>query len=162
MFYRRNKQQQQPASPSPEPEEEKIDIELLEHQFDAIKVCLLEIRAFRRKKIIKTPTIHFMKKVDIEEAWPTCEQNVRKAYEILCILAKGFSVDYEAMPEDNTFGTALDQFANLIDRITLFMDSTDLSDMPLSCFKLADQYLSDIHNIVNQTNRHILKDFEFS
>ncbi len=139
-----------------------IDIELLEEHLDCIKVSLLEIRGFRRKKIVKSPTFHFMQPVDIEEAWPRVQKPFRQAYQHLCHVADRFQVEHEDMPSTTMFGTALDQFVNLIDWITLYLEEHSVAGLSPSTLESVDAVILQVQQSINQVQRRVMVDFVFT
>ncbi|QBG48747.1 hypothetical protein EGM51_15565 [Verrucomicrobia bacterium S94] len=109
---------------------ETINLKLLEEHLDSIRVSLLEIRGFRQKKVVRSPTIHFMQPIDIEEAWPDCREAFQQAYPLLAHVAGNLDVEYETMPVSAPFGLSIDQFVNLIDRITVRLDDHESLMLP--------------------------------
>ncbi len=139
-----------------------IDLRLLEEHMDSIKVSLLEIRAFRKKKIVKTPTHHYMQHVDIEEAWPSCRDTLHRAFGLTCEVAKSFRVEYEAMAPSASFGTAIDQFVNLIDRITLAQEETAESALSQEKLRAIDANILTVQKSVNLIQKHVMVGFVFT
>ena len=146
-----------------EPQEEAvIDLNLLEEHLDSIKVCLLEIRAFRKKKIVRSPTFHFMQNIDIEEAWPSCRETLREAYDLLCHVAENLGAEHEAMSSSASFGVAIDQFVNLTDRIVLFLETTGDSAFSEMNPRMIDEAILKVQGFTNLLQRRVMVDFVFT
>jgi hypothetical protein len=139
-----------------------INLRLLEEHLDSIKVSLLEIRSFRKKKIVKSPTFHHIQRVDIEEAWPACRDTLHRAYGLICDVSQSFHVGYEAMEPSVSFGTAIDQFANLIDRITLAQEETGGLVFSKEKMHGIDDNILKVQKSVNLIQKHVMADFVFT
>jgi len=150
-----------------EPSEEElaavvIDLNMLEEHLERIKVSLLEIRAFRKKKIVKSPTFHFMQKIDIEEAWPGCRDTLRQAYDLLCNLAENLNVQYETAQSTATFGMSIDQFVNLIDRIMIFLEDAGEKAFSETNLQSIDAAILKVQQCTNRLQKHVMVDFVFT
>ena len=158
-MFRKFLKQKTPEKPQ---EEAVIDLNLLEEHLDSIKVRLLEIRAFRKKKIIKSPTFHYMQNIDIEEAWPTCRETLHQAYDLLCQVAGNLGAEYEAMRPSTSFGVAIDQFVNLTDRIVLFLETTGDSAFSEMNPRMIDEAILRVQGSTNLLQRRVMVDFVFT
>lgn len=147
--------------PVEEPQE-TIDLLVLEEHLDSIKVCLLEIRGFRKKKIVKSPTFHFMQNIDLEEAWPSCRETLRKAFDSLCHVAENLQVEFEAMPPTAPFGKSLDQFVNLIDRITIFLEGSEESFLSTETLLNIDNAILRVQQAALALQKKVMVDFVFT
>jgi hypothetical protein len=152
---------QKPA-PAEEVAAAPIDLRLLEEHLDSIKVSLLEIRSFRKKKIAKTPTYHYIQRIDIEEAWPSCRDTLQRAYGLICDVANSFHAEYEVMVPSSSFGSAIDQFANLIDRITLAQEETGEFVFSQQKLHAIDDGILNVQKSVNLIRKHVMVDFVFT
>jgi hypothetical protein len=139
-----------------------IDIDLLEEHLDSIKVALLEIRGFRKKKIIKTPTFHYMQSIDIEEAWPSCRGSLHQAYEQLSHVAEKLDVEHEALPPSASFGRAIDQFVNLIDRKSLILEENRSLSFSPNELQIIDNNILQVQQAVNLLQKRVMVDFTFT
>ena len=153
---------QKKTAPPPQENVQRIDVALLEEQLDCIKVLLLEIRCFRRKKIVRSPTHQFIQTIDIEEAWISVQNVFRQAFEALCHVADLFSVEHESIPEVTMFGTAIDQFVNLIDRITLFLDEHGIANLGAAELETIDRTILHVQQSVNRIQQHVMVGFDFT
>lgn len=147
---------------TPQKPQSVIDLKLLETHLDSIKVRLLEIRVFRKKKIVRSPAYHFMQNIDIEEAWPSCCDILYQAYDLLCRAAQNLQVEYQAMSPAAPFGMAIDQFVNLIDRVTILLETTEnaaFSEMDLQSINTA---ILRIQKSINLLQKHVMEDFVFT
>lgn len=157
MFWKRRKQKN-----SAEDQLTTINIKLLEEHLDSIRVSLLEIRSFRQKKVVRTPTIQFMQPIDIEEAWPGCREAFQQSYTLLSHVAGNLDVEYEAMRVSSPFGTSIDQFVNLIDRITVRLDEGEPLVFPQEQLRNIDDNILKIQQTVNLIKKYVMTDFTFS
>ncbi len=139
-----------------------LNIDLLEEHLDSIKVSLLEIRGFRKKKIIKSPTFHYMQSIDIEEAWPSCRDSLHQAYLLLSHVAEKLDVEHEALPPSASFGKAIDQFVNLIDRKTLILEEHRDLSFPHQELQTIDTNILQVQQAVNLLQRRVMVDFTFT
>jgi hypothetical protein len=151
-----------PKSKLAETPEAPIDLQLLEQHLGTIKVCMLEIRGFRQKKIVKSPTFHFMQKIDLEEAWPTCRQPLRIAYGLLCKVADSLDVEYEEMPQTASFGRSIDQFVNLVDRISLFLEADGGAALSEANMRTIDEAILVVQHHANSLQKKVMVDFVFT
>jgi hypothetical protein len=146
---------------SPEKMSSTIDLVLLEEHLDHIRVRLLEIRGFRKKKVKKSPTLHFMKKIDLEEAWPSCHDTMRQTFDSLCCVAQSVQVEFEPMPPSASFGSALDQTVNLIDRLMLFLETTGISQLSGDGLHNIDSNIHQAQQATNRLQKHVMLEFVF-
>ena len=156
-MFRKHLNKKTPEEPKP-----TMNLNALEEHLDSIKVRLLEVRAFRKKKIVKSPTHHFMQNIDIEEAWPSCRKPFFQTFDLLCSLAQNLRVEYEAIPSTAPFGRAIDQFVNLIDRIAIFLETTDDSAFSAMNLKTIDSIILSVQQATNLLQKHVLVDFSFT
>lgn len=156
MFRKFQKQKTLDTSQAP------IDLKLLEKHLDRIKVSALEIRGFRQKKITKSPTLHFMKNVDLEEAWPSCRDQFFNTYNLLCHVAQNLQIEYGEMSPTVPFGMAIDQFSNLIDRITIFLETTDDSSFSQLNLRPINRAILEVQHSINVLQRRVMVDFVFT
>jgi len=157
MFWKSRKEKA-----AEEPDKEVIDIGLLEEHLDSIKVSLLEIRGFRRKKVIKTPTFHYMQPIDIEEAWPSCRASLQQAYALLSHVAEKLEVEHDSMPSSTSFGRAIDQFVNLIDRKTIAMEESGSLIFSQDELQSIDTSILQVQQAVNSLRKRVMVDFTFT
>ncbi len=141
---------------------ETIDIGLLEEHLDSIRVTLLEIRSYRKKKVVRSPTLHFMQTIDIEEAWSSCRDAFHQTYALLSQVADHFEAEHEALPDSAAFGSAIDQFVNLIDRITLVLDEQESFSFTPTEFETIDNGILKIQHSVNLLKRQVMFDFTYN
>ncbi|MDF7798011.1 hypothetical protein P4C99_00950 [Pontiellaceae bacterium B1224] len=138
-----------------------IDLGFLDQQLDNIRVRLLEIRGFRKKKVAKSPTLHFMKKIDLEEAWPSCRDTTHQMFALLCSVAQCFQVEFEAMPPTTSFGSALDQSVNLIDRIMLHLETSETAALSENELQTIDSNILKAQHAANTLQKHVMVEFVF-
>lgn len=156
-MFRKHLNKKTPEEPKP-----TMNLHALEEHLDSIKVRLLEVRAFRKKKIVKSPTHHFMQNIDIEEAWPSCRKPFIQTFDLLCKLAQNLHVTCEKIPPTAPFGRSIDQFVNLIDRIAIFLETTDDSAFSTIDMQTIDSTILNVQRSVNLLQKHVLVDFSFA
>ncbi|MDF7806539.1 hypothetical protein P4E94_03750 [Pontiellaceae bacterium B12219] len=141
----------------------EVDIALLGEHFYSIRITILEIRNFKEKIILPTPTHKVRKKIDIEEAWPNCRNLFIEIFNILNEVGERFQVEQGGFYENSLFTEALDAFLDQL--ATILFGIADA----LGTGRYTDQELIDIDARIlqiqhgaNRLLKYVKTDFTYS
>lgn len=143
--------------------EPAITVELLEEHLDSIRDRMLEIRNFEKKRITRSPTHMYWKPIDIEEAWPSCQEVFTDTYAVLCGIARSFHTESLELPPSATFAEALDLFSYLVARIEMHLASTDeVGLFSQEQLVVIDHRILQVQHATNRLHKHVVNDFIYA
>ena len=140
-----------------------VDIHLLEEHLGSIKGHLLEVRNFKEKKISRSPTYVYWKKVDIEEAWPSSKKVLIESYHLLNKISEELHEHSVELGSPSGLKYTLDAFVSQIDRIVHHIDAAqDTEHYSQERLRAIDAEILTVQNAVNRMHRHVRVDFTYS
>lgn len=140
-----------------------VDLHLLEEHLGSIKVQLLEIRNFKEKKISRSPTHVYWKKIDIEEAWPSSKNLLIESYDLLNKISEELHEHFVELGNPAGLKETLDVFIAQIDRIVLHINAArDTEHYSLERLRAIDAEILTVQNAANRIHKHVRTDFTYS
>jgi hypothetical protein len=140
-----------------------VDQMLLEAHFSSIKVSLLQIRNFTKKKIARTPTYIHWKEIDIEMAWPSSKEFLFETYDIFCGISTALHEGYDDLGTNYSFKQTLDVTVTQVDRIAghiyILLETGCLSTPQL---EMINPQILRVQQAVNRLHKYIMSDFDYS
>jgi hypothetical protein len=70
-------------------------------------------------------------------------------------------VEFESMPSSASFGSALDQSVNLIDRLMLFLETTGISQLSGNGLDNIDSNILQAQQATNKLQKYVMMEFAF-
>ncbi len=162
-FFKRNKVDQADHAASESPMEPGIDGDLLDAHLCAIRVCLMEVLHYKKKRMAPTPTHIYWKMIDTEEAWESSKELMLSAFRTLCIVAAELHVPHEDLSLGSNFKQALCACIDMIEKIDRhILDTTETTQLSESKLVAIDAKILEVQHATNRVNRHVIKEFTYS
>ncbi len=140
-----------------------IDLRLLKEHLDSVKVHLLEIRNYKEKKIIRSPTHIYWKKIDIEEVWPSSREVLIKSYNLLNKISEELHEHSVELGSPSGLKETLDAFVAQIDRVVHHIDVAQNAEYYSQArLRAVDDEILTVQNTVNRIHKHVRIDFTYS
>ena len=143
--------------------EPSIDGEVLDAHLTSIKVCLLEILNYKKKRFAPTPTHIYWRSVDIEETWASTKEAFAEAFRILCIVSTELHVSHHLTLPETSFSEALKTFIALVEQIDEHIRNTQETQRHTNQqLHHIDNEILQVQSIANGINRLVTKEFQYS
>lgn len=138
-----------------------LDIELLSTHLSSVKVRLMEIRSFEKKRMTPSPTHVYWKAVDIEDAWPSCKEFVAEMYGVVADVSRELCLEPVTYRDEFHFRKALDVFIGQIDRMQQQIERYQDRLFTKERLRALDEYIMMVQHAVNRLHKHVLVEFRY-
>lgn len=131
--------------------------------FASIRRELTEVRCFQKKKMVPNPTYVYWKAIDLEEAWPACQETLHAAYSALASLSR--SIDVQAPPFNLAAGfmAGLDQTLLLLNHVMLGMaDALGTRSFTEKQLHAMDESILTVQTRSTHLRQFVITEFDFT
>ncbi len=141
----------------------EVDARLIGEHFGSICNTLREIRAFEGRWVHPMPTTRVFRRVNIEEAWPGCQEFIDWMFARLNEIAVEVEVEAVQYQADGGLAEAVDTFVETLNRAKFGLaDAVGTGRYSLGELESIDQRLLALQHCANRLRKFVTEDFKYT